>query len=178
MPKRVDAFRGRESFPKLRMFEARVAFRDARLTSRTRQIMHIPSEYGWTLIAIGGACAATIFGSIKVSLARRKFGVEYPTLYAESSHKNAKAFNCVQRAHQQTLEWMAPVMCLTASTGLVFPLAAAVSCGVWTVGKLLYIQGYSSGDPNGRHLGGAIAHLGDLPLIVMAFVAGNKVLNA
>jgi glutathione S-transferase len=114
----------------------------------------------------------------QVSLARRKFGVEYPTLYAESSHKNAKAFNCVQRAHQQTLEWMAPVMCLTASTGLVFPLAAAVSCGVWTVGKLLYIQGYSSGDPNGRHLGGAIAHLGDLPLIVMAFVAGNKVLNA
>ena len=68
MPKRVDAFRGRESFPKLRMFEARVAFRDARLTSRTRQIMHIPSEYGWTLIAIGGACAATIFGSIKVRL--------------------------------------------------------------------------------------------------------------
>ena len=212
--------------------------------------MQIPSEYGWALIAIGGACATTIFGSIKVrlpsdppppvstekgnrrrsddvtspsrvpetvamaaaaaaastkrrhpalsirpspltrdrslshphreqvSLARKKFGVEYPTLYAESSHKNAKAFNCVQRAHQQTLEWMAPVMCLTASTGLVFPLAAAVSCGVWTVGKLLYIQGYSSGDPNGRHLGGAIAHLGDLPLIVMAFVAGNKVLNA
>jgi hypothetical protein len=67
-PKRVDAFRGRESFPKLRMFVARVAFRDARLTSRTRQIMHIPSEYGWTLIAIGGACAATIFGSIKVRL--------------------------------------------------------------------------------------------------------------
>jgi hypothetical protein len=67
-PKRVDAFRGRESFPKLRAFVARVAFRDARLTSRTRQIMHIPSEYGWTLIAIGGACAATIFGSIKVRL--------------------------------------------------------------------------------------------------------------
>ena len=80
----------------------------------------------------------------QVSLARKKFGVEYPTLYAESSHKSAKAFNCVQRAHQQTLEWLAPVMCLTASNGLVFPLAAAVSCGVWTVGKLLYIQGYSS----------------------------------
>jgi hypothetical protein len=89
----------------------------------------------------------------QVSLARKKFGVEYPTLYAESSHKNAKAFNCVQRAHQQTLEWLAPVMCLTASNGLVFPLAAAASCGVWTVGKLLYIQGYSSGDPKGRHLG-------------------------
>ena len=74
--------------------------------------------------------------------------------------------------------WLAPVMCLTASNGLVFPLAAAASCGVWTVGKLLYIQGYSSGDPKGRHLGGAIAHLGDLPLIVMAFVAGNKALNA
>ena len=30
--------------------------------------MQIPSEYGWTLIAIGGACATTIFGSIKVRL--------------------------------------------------------------------------------------------------------------
>jgi len=30
--------------------------------------MHIPSEYGWTLIAIGGACVTTIFGSIKVRL--------------------------------------------------------------------------------------------------------------
>ena len=30
--------------------------------------MQIPSEYGWALIAIGGACATTIFGSIKVRL--------------------------------------------------------------------------------------------------------------
>ena len=30
--------------------------------------MQILSEYGWTLIAIGGACATTIFGSIKVRL--------------------------------------------------------------------------------------------------------------
>ena len=30
--------------------------------------MNIPSEYGWTLIAIGGAMATTIFGSIKVRL--------------------------------------------------------------------------------------------------------------
>ena len=111
----------------------------------------------------------TVFSRItyceQVSLARKRFGVEYPSLYADSSHKNAKAFNCVQRAHQQTLEWMAPVQILTASTGLVFPLAAAVSCGVWTVGKMLYIQGYSSGEPKARHLGGAIAHRPIHPLV-------------
>ena len=88
----------------------------------------------------------TVFSRIpyreQVSLARKRFGVEYPTLYAESSHKNAKAFNCVQRAHQQTLEWMAPVQILTASTGLVFPLAAAADAhrrleGKGTLGKVV-----------------------------------------
>ena len=111
-------------------------------------------------------------------MARKKFDVQYPTLYAESSHKNAKAFNCVQRAHQQTLEWMAPVMVLTATTGMVFPITAAQACAVWTVGKIVYINGYGGGGPSTRHLGGAIAHLGDVTLIVMSFVAGHKLLNA
>lgn len=96
--------------------------------------MQLPSEYGWTLVALGGAVMTTMYGGIKVALARKKFDVKYPTLYAESSHKHAKAFNCVQRAHQQTLEWMAPVMVMTAANGLVFPIAAARCCAVWTVG--------------------------------------------
>ncbi len=42
--------------------------------------------------------------SVKVSQARKKFGVRYPALYADSSNKDADAFNCVQRGHQNSLE--------------------------------------------------------------------------
>ena len=55
---------------------------------------------------------------------------------------------------------------------------AAQACAVWTVGKIVYINGYGGGGPSKRHLGGAIAHLGDVTLIVMSFVAGHKLLNA
>ena len=48
--------------------------------------------------------------SINVSLARKKYGIDYPALYAGKEHINPKgkckdekdmlAYNCVQRAHQ------------------------------------------------------------------------------
>ena len=51
--------------------------------------------------------------SINVSLARKKYGIEYPALYAGKEHINPKgkckdekdmlAYNCVQRAHQNTV---------------------------------------------------------------------------
>ena len=113
-----------------------------------------------------------------MSLARKKYDVKYPALYAESKHEHHKEFNCVQRAHQQTLEWLAPVQALTLANGIAFPIASAALCGAWTVGKFIYIQGYGSGNPDKRHLGGAIAHLADLPLIIMTFFAANKLLSS
>ena len=44
------------------------------------------------------------FMAVKVSQARKKFAVRYPALYADSSNKDANAFNCVQRGHQNSLE--------------------------------------------------------------------------
>jgi hypothetical protein len=95
--------------------------------------------------------------------ARKRFNIQYPKLYAESSDAHNVEFNCVQRAHQQTLEWLALCQVLAAVNGMVFPRTAAAFLCVWTVGKLLYIQGYSSGKPSGRHVGGLVAHMGDVP---------------
>ena len=36
--------------------------------------------------------------------ARKKYGIKYPNLYAPPGHKNEEAFNCAQRAHQNTVE--------------------------------------------------------------------------
>ena len=40
---------------------------------------------------------------INVALARKKYGISYPALYAPPGHKDEVAFNSVQRAHQNVL---------------------------------------------------------------------------
>lgn len=47
-----------------------------------------------------------------------RYGVGYPNLYAESSNKNANAFNCIQRGHQNSLEGYAMFLSLLLSSGL------------------------------------------------------------
>ena len=51
--------------------------------------------------------------------ARKQYKVFYPALYADKAHnKDADAFNCVQRGHQNTLENFPPVLGLLLATGL------------------------------------------------------------
>lgn len=62
-----------------------------------------PAHGAIPLVAIG-AGLVNAWAAHKVGAARRAFGVPYPQMYAEKSDKHATAFNCVQRAHQNTLE--------------------------------------------------------------------------
>lgn len=50
-------------------------------------------------------------------------------------------------AHQNTLEFLPQVIASTFIVGLKFPYVAAGVCGTWTLARLLYTFGYSSGDP-------------------------------
>jgi glutathione S-transferase len=97
-------------------------------------------------------------------------------LYASGTSKSAKAFNCVQRAHQNTLENWAPVQITMIVNGLVNPRWAALFGAVWVVGRCIYGYGYAQGADN-RKLGGAVSHLGDLPLLVMTFHTAASVLG-
>ena len=103
-----------------------------------------------------------------VSKARKLYGVKYPTLYVESTHKNAKEYNCVQRAHQNSLENLPSFYALLLSAGVRFPLAAAVAGVVYNVGRIFYFRGYSSGSPEKRMQGGFF-HFGQLALLGMVF---------
>jgi glutathione S-transferase len=50
-------------------------------------------------------------------------------------------------AHQNTLEYLPQVIVSTFIVGLKYPYLAAAVCGTWTVSRLLYTIGYSTGDP-------------------------------
>ena len=101
--------------------------------------------------------------------ARKKYGVKYPNLYAPPGHKNEEAFNCAQRAHQNTVEGMAMFLVELVIVGLFYPLFAASCGGLWSVGRILYGYGYAKNGPDGRLIGSLISHLGDLPLQIAVF---------
>jgi glutathione S-transferase len=102
---------------------------------------------------------------------------EDPDLYAKETHKNKKEFDCVQRAHQNTLENFPAVAVMAIVNGVVFPIATAATLVAWNVGRILYIRGYASGAPEKRQLGGLISHLADLPLFFMCFATAKKMLE-
>ena len=58
---------------------------------------------------------------------------------SKQGHKNKKEFDCVQRAHQNTLESAPSVAAQTMMVGLMHPVTAAALCGIWSVGRVAYV---------------------------------------
>lgn len=99
--------------------------------------------------------------------ARKKYGVKYPAEYADPSvNKEADAFNCVQRGHQNSLENQASFLSLLMAAGVRYPLSASIAGAMYLVGRVAYFRGYCSGDPKGRYRGGFL-HLAHLALVGM-----------
>jgi glutathione S-transferase len=130
-------------------------------------MLTLPPAYGYVFGVLGGSFFMNGYLVYLVISARKKYGVEYPTLYAPESHKYAKEFNSVQRAHQNTLESYALVMLQMCVVGLVYPITAAACGALFCVGRCIYGYGYATGGPNGRYVGSIIFHLGDFPLFIM-----------
>ncbi|KDQ63337.1 hypothetical protein JAAARDRAFT_29357 [Jaapia argillacea MUCL 33604] len=114
----------------------------------------IPRGFSYVAAATVSTSYLLFWQSKRVVRARRAAKIEYPQLYAEKSecetNEHAKKFNCVQRAHQNTLENMPMVLVNTLIMGLKFPVAAASICGLWTLTRVMYTLGYSTGDPQKR----------------------------
>ena len=52
---------------------------------------------------LGGSFFMNAYLTVNMALARKKYGVSYPALYAPPGHKDEVAFNSVQRANQNVL---------------------------------------------------------------------------
>jgi glutathione S-transferase len=144
-------------------------------------------DFGFVCIGIGATLIANVYLSVSVSKARKKYGIQYPKLYADVSdidekgkcktQKDVEKFNCVQRGHQNTLETLAVVQLLGVLNGLAFPRFSATCLGLYAVGRILYGRGYAANGPKGRFTGAILSHLGDLPLMISTFYLGFKLIQ-
>ena len=76
-------------------------------------------------------------------------------------------FNCYQRAHQNTLEFVPYFYSSLFLAGLKYPIASAVCGATFAVGRIAYALGYSTGNPENRIYGALIrycTYLQPLPL--------------
>ncbi|KAK3278588.1 hypothetical protein CYMTET_13484 [Cymbomonas tetramitiformis] len=128
--------------------------------------------HGYVALAVVfTALVHNFYMSFGVGMARKKYGVQYPKMYATEDSPEAKAFNCVQRGHQNSLEGLPTFYALLLVSAVQFPLTAAVSGFVYSLGKIAYFTGYSTGDPDKR-LRGSFSYFGLLTLIGCAVRTG------
>ncbi|CAE6443266.1 unnamed protein product [Rhizoctonia solani] len=137
----------------------------------------IPENYGYVALAAISTGFLTAFQTALVAKARKKSGIQYPRLYAEKEEQDksieALKFNCAQRAHQNTLEWLPHVLFFTTFLGLRRPVLAASLGGLWSASRVLYTIGYTTGDPKKRNTrGGIFGSVAYMGLLLGATYAG------
>lgn len=137
----------------------------------------IPGDYGYVVGSVALTGGILQWMAIRVALARRDSGITYPKMYADGDDEASMKFNCTQRAHQNSLEYAPAFLAMLCLTGLVFPIYAATLGTAWNVGRVLYANGYSTGDPKNRMPGAAISNLAYLVLIFSTLYAGLKMAN-
>ncbi|KAH9081549.1 hypothetical protein EDB83DRAFT_554503 [Lactarius deliciosus] len=105
---------------------------------------------------------------------------------------DAMLFNCVQRetwppffvithsedsdctgAHQNTLENVPPMVLSTLVTAIHYPKLAAVGCGIWSLARVFYTLGYSTGEPSERSRGFTSLYV----QLFMSILAGKVVFD-
>ncbi|KIJ66631.1 hypothetical protein HYDPIDRAFT_174655 [Hydnomerulius pinastri MD-312] len=131
----------------------------------------LPAGFGYVGAALVSTVWVMAWQMILVGRHRKRSGVNYPQLYAEKAEaaasKEAYLFNCAQRAHQNTLEHMPIILVTTLVTAVKYPVLAAAACGFWSLSRILYTIGYTTGDPAKRNTRGGI--LGEIPLFGLFF---------
>uniref|UniRef100_A0A7S0Z0A6 Glutathione transferase n=1 Tax=Hemiselmis tepida TaxID=464990 RepID=A0A7S0Z0A6_9CRYP len=142
--------------------------------------LNIPPEYGWTIIG----CAVLPFVGLNfiggmVMGARSKYNVQYPNLYAVPGvHKDADLFNQVQRGHQNALEQYPGFLALALVGGFKHPIANAIGGVLWTLGRYLYMIGYTQAAGKRYGKGAGIMWIGVLTGLISTGKLAYDLINS
>jgi glutathione S-transferase len=115
-------------------------------TSTMMTSVTIPHHYGFVILSscIGNGFILSMYLGSTVMTARKKYQVPYPHGYATPGyHKEADAFNRVQRGHYNVLETLSTFVICSLIGGLRYPLAVTAFNIVHFIGCILFQMGYS-----------------------------------
>ncbi|XP_061552622.1 microsomal glutathione S-transferase 3b [Phycodurus eques] len=132
----------------------------------------LPSNFGYVIFTYLYSWIMLSYLAVKVGAARKKYDVKYPTMYSDK----AQVFNCIQRAHQNTLEVYPQWLVFQTIAALVFPLTASVLGAIWVTSRLSYAWGYYTGDP-AKRMNGAYGYIGYLGVICLSIYVGLQLLG-
>lgn len=115
----------------------------------------LPADYGYVVFTAVGSVFVNMWLAMNVMKARKEHNVKFPTLYSPDNDK----FNCVQRAHQNTLEGYPQFLILLVFGGLQYPRITAGAGALFLLSRIAYALGYYTGDPEKRRWG-AFGYIG------------------
>ena len=154
----------------------------------------LPRAYGLVLLILTiSTLWVTMYGMVvgdkrKVYMERAKKDGEkdaetrykLPNLYVDGQSVHARAFNCVQRSHQQILETLPQYLFTSVVSGLCFPISTFAICTLWLVGRIVWAKGYASseGDPSKRYSHPLSMHIWTsyLALFIMSLMTAVNIL--
>ncbi|KAF9257703.1 membrane-associated proteins in eicosanoid and glutathione metabolism [Marasmius fiardii PR-910] len=122
---------------------------------------------------VGASLLSTVFLLIYqvsvASSARKAAKIPYPHHFADKAEEQAsfeaRKFNCAQRAHANTLEWLPSVYLTTFLSAVKYPEITAGLLAGWTLTRVMYTRGYASGTPEKRETGVMLGFLLQLGLL-------------
>ncbi|KAF4106100.1 hypothetical protein G5714_013762 [Onychostoma macrolepis] len=109
---------------------------------------------------------------VQVGSARKKYGVKYPSMYSDKE----QVFNCIQRAHQNTLEVYPQWLVFQTIAALEYPIAASLLGVIWVSSRFSYAWGYYTGDP-AKRMRGAYGYIGLFGVILLSISVALKLLG-
>ncbi|XP_039596034.1 microsomal glutathione S-transferase 3b [Polypterus senegalus] len=132
----------------------------------------LPKEFGYVIFTFVYSWVMLAYLAVKVGQARKKYDVQYPTMYSDK----IKIFNCIQRAHQNTLEIYPQWLIFQLVSGITYPVAAAVLGAIWVTSRFSYAWGYYTGDP-AKRMWGVYGYIGFFGVILLSITAGLQMLH-
>ncbi|XP_048860667.1 microsomal glutathione S-transferase 3b isoform X1 [Brienomyrus brachyistius] len=149
---------------------------DLRSPSLSRLAMELhdvlPERFGFVIFTFVYSLAMLMYLAVKVGAARKKYDIKYPTMYSEKE----QMFNCIQRAHQNTLEVYPQWLIFQTIAGLVYPTSASVLGVIWVTSRFSYAWGYYTGNP-ARRMNGAYGYVGFFGVVILSIAVALQLLR-
>ena len=144
----------------------------------------LTAEHGYAIAVIVALWFQQQFiFTLPVALARKKYGIEPPTLYPRDSQIKSLSlteaqvddYMCVQRVHQNNMEFLVAFFPLMIISSIMFPMQSAHGGAVVWLGRMLTAIGYWRGAE--KRMWGAWFHFGEYYIWYLAGKSALTLIN-